>query len=216
MPPRSQSCDPKAMGAATETGENEAERVLIERAQAGDEDAFRQLVEIHLPQVWKVVWRILRHDQDTEDVVQEVFLAAHHALGEFRREARLSTWLHRIAINKALSLRDRAADRLRRASHSIDDPVSEDGAGLVLPDHSPAASPLRHLEAQELRRRLAHCLGLLPAAWRALLVLRETEGRAYEDLAGLFGLELGTVRSRLARARQALKRCVEGGADEPR
>lgn len=204
------------MGAATDTGENEAERVLLERAQAGDGDAFRQLVEIHLPRVWKVVWRILRHDQDAEDVVQEVFLAAYHALGEFRGEARLSTWLHRIAINKALSLRERASDRLRRASHSIDDPQSEDGAAFILPDRSPGASPLHRLEANELRQRLAHCLGVLPAAWRALLVLRETEGQAYEDLARIFGLELGTVRSRLARSRLALKKCVEGGADEPR
>ena len=176
---------------------------LLARAKAGDRSAFDALVERHLPRVWKVVWRILRHREDAEDVVQEVFVSAHRALPEFRGEAKLSTWLHKVAVSRALNHLEKAGERMRRAS----EPLPEaDAAPSGLP------TPLHALEAKELRRRLADCLGRLPAAWRSVLALREAEEMAYEAIAARLGIELGTVRSRLARARAALKDCVEGRA----
>ncbi|MGD8377665.1 MAG: sigma-70 family RNA polymerase sigma factor, partial [Acidobacteriota bacterium] len=152
--------------------------------------------------------------EDTEDVVQEVFLAAHRALPAYRGESRLSTWLHRIAVNRALNFRERAAEKMRRASQSADDPPGAAEEGTVLPFPALASdgpSPLQELEAKELRRRLADCLKKLPAAWRAALALRDGESLPYEEIARTLEIALGTVRSRLARARLALRRCVEGG-----
>jgi len=188
---------------------------LIERARGGDRAAFDTLVESHLTRVWNVVWRILRHREDTEDVVQEVFLAAYSALPGFRGEAKLSTWLQRIAVTRALNHIDRAAERVRRASRSFDEsPGGSEGeargAGVVPVPESTAPSPLQVLEVNELRRRLAECLGRLPAVWRAILTLRDSEERSYEQIAASLRIALGTVRSRLARARMALRRCVEG------
>ena len=187
----------------------------VHRAAAGDRQAFEQLMHEALPQVWRVVWRILRHDQDTEDVVQEVFIAAHQGLQSFRGEARFSTWLHRIAVNRALNHRDRAAERIRRASRSLDEAVppgmagAESGNGPVV--LAPAeSSPLHALEMKELKRRLAECLEKLPAAWRAVLALRDGEALSYQAIAETLDTALGTVRSRLARARLFLRRCVEG------
>lgn len=190
---------------------------LIERARGGDRAAFDLLVESHLTRVWNVVWRILRHREDTEDVVQEVFLAAYSALPGFRGEAKLSTWLQRIAVTRALNHGDRAAEKVRRASRSFDDaPGGSEGdaggAGVVPVPESTAPSPLQVLEANELRRRLAECLGRLPAVWRAVLTLRDSEEHSYEQIAAMLRIALGTVRSRLARARMALRRCVEGEA----
>ncbi len=174
-----------------------------------------------MPQVWRVVWRVLRHREDTEDVVQEVFLAAHGALADYRGDARLSTWLHRIAVNRALNHRDKAAERMRRASRSIDDidveagPGGREEGGSVVPFPalaSDAPSPLQELEGRELRRRLADCLKKLPAAWRAALALRDGESLSYEEIARALEIALGTVRSRLARARLSLRQCVEGEA----
>jgi len=214
---------PASVRAPDDDGTVGDEETLVARARAGDRDAFGRLVATHLDRVWTLVWRVLRHHEDTEDVVQEVFFAAWQALPRFRGEARLSTWLQTIAVTRALNHRARGAERLRQASIPLDRlagngaPWRTDGApGLAGPpaaepaDLHPAASPLRALEAGELRRRLALCLDKLPAAWRAILALRDGGDRPYEEIAAAVGLALGTVRSRLARARLALRDCVEG------
>lgn len=214
---------PASLRAVDDGGTAGDEATLVARARGGDRDAFGRLVEAHLDRVWTLVWRVLRHHEDTEDVVQEVFLAAWQALPGFRGEARLSTWLQTIAVTRALNHRARGAERLRQASIPLDRLAGDgsswrtDGApgpaghaAAEPADPHPSASPLRALEAGELRRRLALCLDKLPSAWRAILALRDGGDRPYEEIAAALGLALGTVRSRLARARMALRDCVEG------
>ena len=204
-----------AMGTRV-TGPASAEDKLTARARSGDADAFRELMDAHLPQVWRVVWRILRHREDTEDVVQEVFLSAHRSLETFRGDSQLSTWLHRIAVNRALNYLNLAAERVRHASESLEgpDPAETEGCletpGQTLATASP--SPLQELEMKELRRRVAECMKKIPPLWRAVLGLRDGESLSYEEIAARMEIALGTVRSRLARARLALRRCVEGEA----
>lgn len=191
-----------------------SEEALIERARGGDREAFGSLMQQHLPRVWAGVWRILRHREDSEDVVQEVFLAAYKAIPGFRGDSSLSTWLHRIATTRALNHVDRAAEKIRRASQGLEEaPVAaESGAhrnpGTLAPSTAP--TPLEELEAQELKQKLAECMEQLPAAWRAVLSLRDVESMAYEEISRLLGIALGTVRSRLARARISLRRCIQG------
>ena len=195
-----------------ETGRPDS--ALVECARAGDPQAFEELMQVHLQHVWRVVWRILRHREDTEDVVQEVFLSAHQSLGSYRAEARFSTWLHRIAVNRALNYRDLAAERMRRASRSLDPQGDEPDTGPA-PFPAPVASnasPLKELEMKELQSRLAECMKRIPATWRAAIALRDGESMSYQEIADAVGIALGTVRSRLARARMALRRCVEGEA----
>lgn len=202
------------LGAMDGRTEAQDERDLVARAQRGDSRAFQQLLERHLPQVWQVVWRVLRHQQDTEDVVQEVFLAVHRGLAGFRCESLLSTWLHRIAVNRALNHRSLASERMRRASTSLDAPTETDGLDgySAATFASPGPSPLQELERQELKRRLAWCMDKIPPLWRAMLALREGESLSYEQIAQHMEIALGTVRSRLARARLALRHCVKGEA----
>ncbi|UCF68275.1 MAG: sigma-70 family RNA polymerase sigma factor [Acidobacteriota bacterium] len=205
-----------AMKEPTESAKRPAEAAdeswLVARARRGDRDAFSQLVDRHMPQVWRVVWRIVRHHEDTEDVVQDVFVTAYRGLRGFRGEASLATWLHRIAVTRALNHVSRAAEKIRRASISVDAPVgdSDDTPAKELPAPSATTpSPLQQLEAKELWQRLARCLERVPATWRAVLTLRDGESLSYEDIARTLSLALGTVRSRLARARTALRRCLE-------
>lgn len=179
------------------------EEETIRKARGGDRRAFDRLVSAHLPMVWATVWRMLRHREDTEDVVQEVFVTAHRALSGFRGDSKFSTWLHRIATSRALNHLDRVEERIRRASDPIED-------GPVYETARTSSTPLHALEAKDLMRRLAECLQKLPAAWRAVLALRDAEERSYEQIAEVLGIELGTVRSRLARARGSLKDCIEG------
>ena len=194
------------------------ETALVLRAQQGDDTAFARLMDRHLDRVWTLVWRVLRHREDTEDVVQEAFLSAWRSLPGFRKEARFSTWLQTIAVSRALNHRARGSERVRRASSpfaTTGDPALEAArsvpATLEPADDRPASSPLRLLESAELRARLALCLEKLPAEWRAVLALREGAGaQSYGEIAATLGLALGTVRSRLARARLSLRDCVEG------
>ncbi len=185
------------------------EKELIERARLGDREAFDELMQAHLPRVWRVVHRILRHDEDAEDVVQETFLAAFRAIPAFRHEARLSTWLNRIAVSRSLNHLDRMAEKVRRAGRPIDLQPSEITLGVPEPASS-GPSPLQELERRELEERLAECLDRLPGPWRSVLALREGEGLSYEEIAEAIDVPLGTVRSRLARARIALRECIEG------
>lgn len=182
-----------------------SEATWIERARKGDRRAFDRLVDAHAAAVWRVAWRIVRHREDAEDVVQETFLAAFRSMPEFRGEAAFSTWLHQIARSRALNHLQRASERGRRASAPLDADREES-----VPDRR-EPSPLRALESKELLRRLAECFEKLPAPWKAVLALRDAESLSYEAIAEAVGIELGTVRSRLARARFALKDCVDGG-----
>jgi len=191
---------PKDSGGAPADEEDD----LVRKARNGDRRAFDRLVEMHTPQVWATVWRLLRHREDAEDVVQEVFVTAHRALSGFRGDAKLSTWLHRIAVTRALNHLERAEEKLRRASDPIDTPLFDGPVAM--------GTPLSALEGKELMRRLADCLAKLPAAWRAVIALRDAEDNSYEQIAETLHVELGTVRSRLARARASLKACVEGWA----
>lgn len=201
----------RAMGPKTPPASGaDDEEALVAEARGGNRRAFDRLVSLHLPQVWATVWRILRHREDTEDVVQEAFAAAHRAIGGFRGDSKFSTWIHRIATTRALNHLERAEEKLRRASDPIDVPDG-DRPGPALEVRG-GTTPLQALEAKELMRRLADCLSKLPAAWRAVLALRDAEGKTYEQIAALLHVELGTVRSRLARARSSLKDCVEGRA----
>ncbi len=203
----------EAMG-ATQKGSRSEGMELIERARDGDRQAFDALIEEQLPAVWGVVWRVLRHQEDTEDVVQEVFIAAFKGLAGFRGESRFSTWLHRIAITRALNHLERAGERLRRSSTPIDEPEAGGLSEQAL--HAAGAfphcdTPLEKLEAAELYQRLRECLPRLPGPWRAALMLRENQGLAYDELARVLSIAVGTVRSRLARARAALRECLEEG-----
>jgi len=208
----------RASDAAPDPDLPDPEAALVLRAQQGDETAFAGLMDRHLDRVWTLVWRVLRHREDTEDVVQEAFLAAWRSLPGFRREARFSTWLQTIAVSRALNHQARGSERVRRASSpfaTTGDPALEAARTVPAPrepaDDRPASSPLRLLESAELRARLALCLEKLPAEWRAVLALREgVESQSYGEIAATLGLALGTVRSRLARARLSLRDCVEG------
>ena len=186
----------------TDAAQLEDEAVLVRKARDGDRHAFDRLVALHLPLVWSTVWRVLRHREDTEDVVQEVFITAHRSIAGFRGDAKFSTWLHRIAVTRALNHVEKAETKLQRASDTID-VEAKDGPRAI-------GTPVAALEAKELMRRLADCLSRLPAAWRVVLALRDAEENTYEQIAETLHVELGTVRSRLARARGSLKDCVEG------
>jgi RNA polymerase sigma-70 factor (ECF subfamily) len=171
---------------------------FLDRLRAGDGRAFEELVTAHQHRVFGIALRMLGVAAEAEDVAQEVFLRAHRVIREFRGDARLSTWLY--AITSRLCLSRLAAPEGRTVRGGEDELTRLPGSG---------EDPVARLERSELEQALQRAIAELPAERRIVVVLRDLEGLSYEDIARALGIEIGTVRSRLHRARLDLKSKLE-------
>jgi RNA polymerase sigma-70 factor (ECF subfamily) len=171
-----------------------AERALVERCRAGDEQAFQELVERYKDLVFALIARTVQDRTRAEDLAQDVFLRVHRGLPYFRGEARLSTWIYRIVAN--VCLQDRARPG---AAASIDD---------GRPGRTPSGTD-RQFGDLELRDRLEKAIARLPAHYRLVIAAHYLQELRYEDLAEALDLPLGTVKTQLHRAKQQLRRLLE-------
>ena len=174
------------------------ESALIERVLAGDAEAFEPLVLEHQTNVYRLALRLTGNEADAADAAQDAFLKAYASLATFRGESRFSVWLYRLTNNVCIDLLRRRRDAVPLQTE--DDEGSE--TELPLPDErwDPEALAQRAEDVRAVRAAIA----ALPADCREILTLREIGGLSYEELAASLGLELGTVRSRLNRARKKL------------
>ena len=180
--------------------EREIDHALVVRVQQGDKKAFDLLVLKYQLRLSKLVSRFLRNQSDVPDVVQEAFIKAYRALPNFRGESAFYTWLYRIAINTAKN--HLVAQSRKSPSNSIDVQDAEDyGASEWLKEY---ASPEREALASELEATIHRAMGDLPSDLREAITLREIEGLSYEDIAAVMDCPIGTVRSRIFRAREAI------------
>ena len=180
------------------------EEGLAARAAAGDAGAFDALVTLFGGRVFSVALRLLQDRGEAEDLAQEVFVALYHHLPEFRGESRLSTWIYRITKNRALNRLKFLKRRQHGAQSDVDDPTV---ARLVSdPETGDGAErdPLKKLHGHALSAVLEKHLRELPEEQRSLVILRDLEDLSYEEIAEVTGLPLGTVKSRLHRARAEL------------
>ena len=171
---------------------------LVRAAAEGDQDAFAQLVALYEKRVYALALRTTGNQEDAADVAQEAFLAAWRGLPSFRGEAGFSTWLYRLASNAAI-------DQLRRNRRQREE-ASLDAGEMDTPDQSPG--PQEAAEGSELQRAVADGLASLSEDHRRILLLREYQELSYEEIAGQLGVDLGTVKSRLSRARGALRKIL--------
>lgn len=188
--------------------------LLVRRAQAGDVRSFEELVVIYQDRIYNLSYYLAGNQADAQDLAQETFVRAYTSLKSFRRDADLGTWLHRITVNLWLNVRRR---RKNAQVLSLDDPVETDRGEVTrtLAAVDPAGDPVEALEGKELQARVREALRSLPEEYRTVLVLREMEGYSYAEIAGLLRCSLGTVKSRLSRARQALKERFKPVRSEP-
>lgn len=190
------------------------EQELVARAKSGDADAFAQLVEANQNRIYSLALRMVGNPEDAADLAQEAFLSAWRGLERFQGEAAFSTWLYRLTSNACIDFLRK--EKRKRAAGSVlylDD--TEEGATLDLPDYD--ADPHRQLEQSEVREAIANGLAELSPEHRKVLALREVSGLSYAEIADILGLEEGTIKSRISRARLALrKKLVETGNFSPR
>lgn len=181
-------------------GERDADQALVELVQKGDQQAFNVLVQKYQHKIIKLVSRYVRNGNEVEDVAQEAFIKAYRALKNFRGDSAFYTWLYRIAINTAKN--HLVAAGRRAPTNAVDAQEAEQYEdGLMLRE---AASPERELLAEEIGQTVRDVIDGLPEDLRTAITLRELEDLSYEEIAAVMDCPIGTVRSRIFRAREAI------------
>ena len=190
----------------------QAETQFIERLKRGDAAAFEILVNERSGEIFGLLYRLTENVEEARDLTQETFLRAFQSMGHFRGESDLRTWIYRIAINQARNRWRWWRRRRREATVSIDAP--EIGGGRLGLVATLKANTIRDPEQDALlserERALKKALGTLKRVYREAVILRDIEGFAYEEIAATLDISVGTVKSRLARGRQELRRKLEG------
>ncbi len=210
---------------AITTGLPSEEAILVAALQTGSESAFAQLIERYHQPLYSLIARSLQDPSDAADITQEVFIKVFRSIGGFHGESSLRTWLYRIALREASNQRrwwsrhrfqemdldapccPRCATEAEGNAHSLGSTLADDGF-----------SPFDHAVQQEIRQRVETALRHVPDSYRAVVLLREIEGFAYEEIADILHVNLGTVKSRLMRGRAALRALLEpagGTVPEP-
>ena len=186
-------------------GTEQSDLDLVRRAQQNERGAFDLLVLKYQHKVIKLVARLLRDPTEAEDVAQEAFVKAYRALGSFRGDSAFYTWLYRIAVNTA---RNSIASRQRRPldyEAELSESEQSNVAARLKHDDTPEATVL----SEEIRQTVNSAIEHLPEDLRTAIVLREIEGLSYEEIAAAMDCPVGTVRSRIFRAREAIDRALQ-------
>lgn len=190
------------------------DRVLVDRFRNGDSAAFEEMVARHWDRIYGMVHQLLRNQQDAEEVTQDAFIRAHRGLANFRGDSSFSTWLYQIATNLARNRYWYWWRRKRDRTVSFDQPVGEDSdTPLSEIFVGESESPGDVTVTQELVDRIAVGMEKLGAKHREVLILRNVKNLSYEEIAGILGISVGTVKSRIARARDSLREII-GGDDQ--
>jgi RNA polymerase sigma-70 factor, ECF subfamily len=192
----------KPLPAITWTDTSDREATLIAQCVAGDETACARLVAEHQRMVYQLAHHLLADHNEALDLSQEVFLQIFRTLPRFRAQSSLRTWIYRIVVNQARNRQRWWRRRHRSQQISLDDHISAHGE---LPALGNGGSPDRILGQKQLAERIRTSLDRLPFDQRTAIVLREIDGLSYEEIGFSLGIAVGTVKSRLARAREALR-----------
>lgn len=182
---------------------------LVAACRKGDTSAFGQLVLRYQRSLYNIALRISGNEADAAEIVQEALLSAWRKLADFRGDAKLATWLTSITVNHARTCWQQ--NRQKRGREESLDCTVEEGYGVPLQIASKQPSALEHLEQSQLRELLERCINALDLGFREVLVLRDMRELAYDEVAQALGLREGTVKSRLFRAREAVRDCVTKG-----
>ena len=186
------------------------EVLLIEQAQRGELSAFDQLVLRHQQVVFAVALRMLGDHDEAQDIAQEAFVRAYQAIGTFRREAKLSTWLISITMNLCRNRRRWWARRKQLIVASLDDPLETEEGTIGQEVADPSPSPGQMAQRREQHRHVLRALQQLDEVHRSVVILRDLQGYTYEEIARMLGCQVGTVKSRLNRARLQLRALLDG------
>ena len=185
------------------------DQLLVDRFKRGDEAAFDEMVSRHWDRIYGMVHQLLRNQQDAEEVTQDAFIRAHRGLVGFRGDAAFTTWLYQIATNLARNRYWYWWRRRRDQTVSFDQPVSDQNSTPLSEVFSTdSATPNDVTVTQELVDHIAIGMEKIRAKHREILILRNIKNLSYEEIAVVLGISVGTVKSRIARARESLREAI--------
>ncbi|MGI6553814.1 MAG: sigma-70 family RNA polymerase sigma factor [Bacillota bacterium] len=192
----------KRGGRGMDVNQEDREQDLIEKSKQGNLEAFEELVILYEKQIYNVAYRFIGNHDDASDLAQEAFVRAFKSIKSFRGEASLKTWLYHIVANVC---RDELRKRKRQPVVSLDAPIITEDGEMHRQQEDWSFAPERIYERIEVQETVQQLLGELIPEYRLVLIMREIQGFTYEEIATQLGCSLGTVKSRINRARHALK-----------
>ena len=178
------------------------DQLLVEKALTGDQKAFRLLLKKHQSAIHHVIFKLVRNQEESWDLVQETFLKAFCSLSSYKKDYRFTTWLYKIATNCSIDyLRKKKINAL-----SLDQPIEtkEGSVSMELPDWS--CNPEADLDLRQKGISINQAIESLPKKYREVIIYRHKEDKSYQEIAGILGLPVGTVKARIFRARELLKK----------
>lgn len=181
--------------------EREADQILVGRVQKGEKRAFELLVSKYQRKIFRLISRLIRDPVEVEDIAQDAFIKAYRALPQFRGESAFYTWLYRIAVNTA---KNHLANQGRRAESPGDIVVEEAETFANSENLRDINTPESVLQGKQAAETVNKAMQALPEELRAAILLREIDGLSYEEIAEVMNCPIGTVRSRIFRAREAI------------
>jgi RNA polymerase sigma-70 factor (ECF subfamily) len=192
------------------TGSTDADVTTVRAFQAGNKAAFDELVLKHKDRVFNLCYWFLGDYEEANDSAQEIFVKVYRSLNKFRLESTFATWLYRIAVNTCKNRIKSSEYRHKKKMVWLNNPGEAEGtkAEPDIPDESP--SPMMELEKKERLMLIKEAINSLPEEQKMVVALRDIEGLSYDEVADITGLNLGTVKSRLARARLDLREKLRG------
>ncbi len=195
---------------ALEAKKGHADQQLVQRVQAGDDKAFRELFELYNRRVYAVAFSVVKNQQDALDIVQDAFIKVHKHINTFQGTSSFYTWLYRIAMNLAI-------DHVRKVRRVVDFDdrigVRDDAVKEPLMPSMGNGNPGKTVVRKELTKKINQALDSLPEYHKAVIMLREVEGLSYEEMAQILQVPKGTVMSRLFHARRKMQESLEGYLD---
>lgn len=183
----------------------QADSDLIQRAINGDESAYKQLMENYRGAIYNLLYKMVHNREETEDLVQEAFMKAFKALPSFNEEYAFSTWLYKIAVNNCI-------DHIRKKrlkTYSLDKPIRAKDGELEREFPDVSMSPDKGILSREKSKLIAQAIDELPENYKTVIVLRHNEEKSYEEIAQILDIPLGTVKARIFRAREMLKKALK-------
>ena len=193
-----------------QAGSPDEDAVLVRFFQKGDKAAFDKLVRKHKDKLFNLVYWFLGDYQEANDCAQEIFIKVFKSLKKFRFESAFSTWLYRIATNTCKNRLKSSAYRWKKKTVSLENPEGSKSVNPSFEVEDDSPSPVNELEKKERLMLIQKAINALPEEQNRVVVLRDIQGLSYEEIADITGLNLGTVKSRLARGRLELRNKLKG------
>ena len=183
--------------------------VLVASCAKGDMDAFETLVQKYQKRMFNIAFRMTNSYEDAGEVVQDAFVSAYRGLKNFQGRSKFSTWLTAITVNHSKNRLQQMKARHTHEPLSLDDPVRTEDGSIAVDPPSKGPSVLDRLEARDERKKVQDCISALEPEFREVIILRDMQDFSYEEIGSLLKVREGTVKSRLFRAREAVKKCLK-------